>query len=211
MFLEMLLERDISKFNSQKFTKSILHKQLEENSISPIVGFLAKIVQEKLNSGLDTYKVKTSTFLKQFTDCAKESNLKYEVSQKVFNVDLENKYHIEKTKNSNNYFVINIKQLCVLLEEKYKIVFTKPENDEADYENGVDKTKLGFCIEDKYKELEQKYKELEEKYNALIDKPTKQDWFGEKPKKVTKNIKKELQEDFDDIEVDGEDLVKKLL
>ena len=43
-FLEFLKNKDISNFNPKNINKSELHKELEDNSVSPIVEFLANIV-----------------------------------------------------------------------------------------------------------------------------------------------------------------------
>jgi hypothetical protein len=48
-FLEFLLNRDINNFNPKQINKSLLHKELEETSTSPIVGFLAEIVKDNID------------------------------------------------------------------------------------------------------------------------------------------------------------------
>ena len=92
-FLKFLQSRDISNFAPNDFEKSELHKTLEENSVSPLVGFLAKIVQ--CHDKEKKYRLKTTEALKCFNDYMKELNSKFDFTQTKFNVQLESVYKIK--------------------------------------------------------------------------------------------------------------------
>ncbi len=66
---------DITKFNPKEMNKSELQKELEENSISPLVGFLAHIVDlAEPNENILRYS--TSESLKNCNDYLKQNNHK---------------------------------------------------------------------------------------------------------------------------------------
>ena len=121
-FLKFLMNRDIKNFNPQDIVKSELHKTLEENSVSPIVGYLADIYNN--NKTKSEVKILTRDCLEEFSDYLKVNNYKFDYSQAKFNVEMESKYKIKKLKTSGNmYFVFNMKELKTMLETKYKYKF----------------------------------------------------------------------------------------
>jgi len=75
-----LLKRDITKFNPQNFEKSDLHQILEENSVCPIVGFLAEIVKDA-PEGQDFAQVGTTEALQMFQQYMKEKQFHYSMTQ----------------------------------------------------------------------------------------------------------------------------------
>jgi hypothetical protein len=128
-FLDMLLKRDISNFNPKNFTNSELHNTLVENSISPIVHFLADIVNK---ASIKTVKLPTTEVLKMFNEFSNKQGLsKYDLSQAKLNVELENTYKIKKLKSSGNmFFIFNIPTLKLLLETKFKYNFDTADSDD---------------------------------------------------------------------------------
>lgn len=132
-FLELLTKRDITKFNPQKFEKSDLHQILEENSISPVVGFLAEIVKEA-PEGQDYAQVGTTEALNMFQQYMKDKQFQYTITQKKFNVELESTYKVKKikTKSGCMFFKFDVVALKTMLETKYKYDFDATEELDAD-------------------------------------------------------------------------------
>ncbi len=126
-FLQMLKERDISKWNPKDFKKSELQQTLEDNSISPIVSFLSIVVKDHIKR--KTVQIGTTEVLKQFTDHLKTLNHKFDWSQEKFNVELMDKYNVKKIKSSTMKFEFNITELKEMLERKYKYTFEEMEDD----------------------------------------------------------------------------------
>ena len=123
-FLEFLKNRDISNFNPKNINKSELHKELEDNSVSPIVEFLANIV---INSDKKVKRLTTTETLNQYNCFLKDRNLKYDCSQTKFNVEMVSTYNIKKIKSCGlMYFEFDIDSLKKYLQTKFKYVF---END----------------------------------------------------------------------------------
>ena len=127
-FLEMLKSRDITKFNPKDVSKSELHQALEENSQSPIVGFLANLLN-RFDPDTLTSRENTTTLLSDFKTYLQSNNLKFDYSQAKFNVELTTNYNIRKLKSGGSmYFEIDVKPLKKLLETKYKYVFEDVED-----------------------------------------------------------------------------------
>ena len=155
-FLEYLKKYDISNFNPKDIIKSELHQELEENSISPIVGFLSDIV--KMKNGI--FKMTTKETYENFLIYVKSQNLKYELTPTKFNVEMTSTYKIKKIKNSNNYFEFDTEELKAFLKAKYKIVFDDVENDKN--ENDIFDNDLTIAnLKTENSELKNKLKELE--------------------------------------------------
>lgn len=132
-FLEFLLKRDITKFNPQNFEKSDLHQILEENSVCPIVGFLAEIVKEA-PEGEDFTQIGTTETLQMFQQYMKEKQFQYTMTQKKFNVELESTYKVKKIKSRGGcmFFQFDVVALKTMLETKYKYDFDATEELDAD-------------------------------------------------------------------------------
>jgi len=127
-FLEMLKSRDITKFNPKDVSKSELHQALEENSQSPIVGFLANLLN-RFDPDTLTSRENTTTLLSDFKTYLQANNFKFDYSQAKFNVELATNYDIRKLKSGGSmYFEIDVKPLRKLLETKYKYVFEDVED-----------------------------------------------------------------------------------
>jgi hypothetical protein len=155
-FLEYLKAYDITNFNPKEIVKSELHQELEENSLSPIVGYLSEIV--KMKNGI--FKMTTKETYENFLIYVKSQNLKYELSPTKFNVEMTSTYKIKKIKNSNNYFEFDSNDLKKFLTEKYKLVFDDVENDET--KNDVfDNDLIIANLKNENSELKNKLKELE--------------------------------------------------
>ncbi len=200
-FLRFLQNRDISNFNPQKFEKSELHETLEQNSISPIVGFLSEIVK---NHDGEKETVRFTT-LDTYNDCClymRTNNYKYDISQQKFNVEMEITYKIKKIRSNGMKFEFNIPTLKAMLEKDYKYSFTvddesneleapkekrnmKPNDNEKFYENNLNRI---INIEDDFKN---KYEELLIKYNDLLK---VQDVKEEVKEEVKEHVKEEVKE-----------------
>jgi hypothetical protein len=166
LFLKFLMERDISNFNSKKIIKSDLQESLEENSHSPLVGYLTKIVNEKPDC---VFRKSTVEALNDFNDYMMSNKLKYDYTQKKFNIELENTYNVRKGKTGTCYFEFNTTFLKEMLKTKYKIGFGIPEvvevvTDPLDY--GVLQTDLATQIDYKSK-YENQLIEMQEMKNQI--------------------------------------------
>lgn len=177
-FLEYLKNYDISNFNPKNIVKSELHQELEENSISPIVYYLADFV--KKHSTEKNVKLSTTECLKQYYEYIKEHNYKFEMTQAKFNVEMVSTYKIKKTKSSGYmYFEFNIEEIKEMLIKKYKFDFEEEEEEEeSPLDNGLEK-------EPDYKKLYLKaQKELEELKKLLQQQQPKEEPKKEEPEKV---------------------------
>lgn len=196
-FLEMLKKRDISKWNPHEFEKTKLHETLEENNTTPLVTYLASIVNE--NKFKDVVRISTATALKEFSEMLKKQNYKFDYSQSKFNVELENKFGIEKVKNGIMKFVFNIPQLKEVLQTKYKYNFQGEEEDDGDDEN-IPTDKKIENIKNQIYGLEQELIKLNKKLleEKKLKEETKEDTKSEveeKPQKVKKSKKKPKEEE----------------
>lgn len=138
-FLEYLKSYDITKFNPKDITKSELHQELEENSISPIVHYLAHIVK----SNTKTFRVGTDDCYADFLNFLKLKHYRYEISDTKFKVEMTSTYKIPKVKNSTIKFVFNIEEIRKMLETKYKFKFDdeiEDEEEETPLDAGVKKS-----------------------------------------------------------------------
>jgi len=169
-FLNFLLNRDISKFNPQNIVKSELHKTLEENSVSPIVGFLANLCNKNINQEGKNIRILTKEALKSFSEYMRDNNYKFDYSQAKFNVELETKYNIRKLKTGGNqYFEFDILNLKKMLESKYNYDFSKKENIEID-DDDDEISPLDHGITDEKQEIIKKQKaEIEELKKQLAE------------------------------------------
>lgn len=186
-FLEYLKHHDISTFNPKDIVKSELHQELEDNSLSPIVGFLSNVV--KMNNG--TFRMSTKETYENFLIYIKEQNLKYDLSPTKFNVEMTSTYKIKKIKNSNNYFEFDSIEIKKFLTDKYKIVFD--DIDEIVESSNIDGDLIIAGLKTENSELKNKLKELEAQILLLQSKSDK------KEKKTVEKVE-EVLDDEDDIE-----------
>ncbi len=192
LFYDELMKIDIAKFNHKEIDKSELHKTLEDAAKSPMVEFLCQIVYK--NNKTELYKQKSVKLLKDYTEFMKERNMKFEVSQKAFNSDLQHEFKARKFESCGiNKFEINIKNLKTILEEEYNCKFNFDDEDEIDdeeYNNGIDKSdkSIKMSLDDKIEHLT---KELEKLKKLKAEENTKASYFG----KVSINHKIEEEED----------------
>lgn len=200
-FLNFLKKYDISKFSPIRFKKGELQNTLEENSINPLVGFLAIQVSE--NKTVSTLRVLTQDFLKMFSDYMRQRNYKFDYTQKKFNVELKSIFDIG-TKKSNGYMVfeLDIKHVKKILTEDYKYDF----NNELDDNNDVLDCKTEENYKQMYIELLRENKKLNKRINELEDKINA--IHGKKVEYTPKIIEeKEEPKDNDDLD----ELEKELL
>ena len=182
-FLELLKKRDISKFNPKEFAKSELHQTLEENSISPLVGWFGELIQQTKE---ETIKMGTVEALVEFTQYSKENNCRYEMSQTKFNVELESKYQVEKIKTGGKMiFKFDLVKLKQLLITKYKYNF---ENTESIEPIEPEPNPLDHGIEPDKRDAEIKsLKEEIERLKKMLETPKIEPKPEPKPEKVKKN------------------------
>lgn len=194
-FLEFLMKRDISKFNPKDIVKSELHNELEETSLSPIVGFLADIVR----SNEKDFKMTTKETREHFNNYMKEQNLKYEITPTKFIVEMTSIYNIKKVKNSNEYFVFEIEKLKELLTKKYKFNFDEvDEKDEIKEKyNPLDGELQNDILREENEKLKNKIKELEAQL-ALLQKPEIKQ-VVEVENKITNDDIDELEKELNNI------------
>lgn len=192
-FLQMLKNRDISKWNPKDFEKTDLHKTLEENSLSPIVSYLATVVSANIDE--EIIEKTTSSALKEFSDHLKTLNYKFDYTQEKFNTELQTNYQITKKKSSVMKFVINIPQIRKLLETKYKYDFSELDNDNKKKEELplVDQIKN---VETEIHALQAKLELLKEKQleennkNKVVDNVTDKKQQRQNDKNTISNLKK---------------------
>lgn len=155
-FLEYLKKYDIKNWNPKDFKKSELHKELEENNLSPIIGFLKTIVQMKEGK----FKITTKETYENFMIYVKEQNIKYELTPTKFHVEMTSTYKIKKIKSSNNYYEFNTIELKKFLIDRYKIIFDEKSNDIKEFDN-FDGDLLIANLKNENNELKNRIKELE--------------------------------------------------
>lgn len=134
-FLEYLLKYDISNFNPKEITKSSLHQDLEESSVSPIVHYLAHTVKKNEKDFMFPVKDCYQDFLQYM----KDNSYKYEVSDKKFNVEMSSNYNIQKIKSNITKFVFKIQEIKEMLIKKYKFNFDVIEEEaQSQLDNGLE-------------------------------------------------------------------------
>jgi len=127
-FLRFLQTYDIKNFNFKSFTKSDLHRELEENSQSPIVSYLADYVKQSKTD--DIFRLSTEEALLNYNSAYGK---KYQMTQAKFNIEMTNTYNISKGKSGTMYFEFNINEIKKMLETKYNYKFENLLSDlEAD-------------------------------------------------------------------------------
>eukprot|EP01040_Poterioochromonas_malhamensis_P009172 gene9172-9951_t len=93
-FYDELMKFDIFKFNFKDQEKSELQKTLEECAKPPISEFLCELVSKAV---VEDIKIKTVELLKLYTEFTKIRNMKFDMTQRAFNLELEHEYKIKKT------------------------------------------------------------------------------------------------------------------
>lgn len=172
LMLEYLKRRDISKFNPQLFEKTDLHKQLEKYSRSPIIEFLAKIVDIHANDV--SFTMKSLDALNEYNELVKAHRLKYEYTQAKFNLELENKFKVKIGKSSVTTLTFNIGELKQILEKKYNYNFEE-EKEEEPIEIMKEDLSVNVSLEDEIMHLQKRLRDakikqlqqLEEQCNKL--------------------------------------------
>jgi len=209
-FLLFLRARDISKWNPKDICKSELHKELEENSISPIVHYLSGIVR---NAGdVKSIRILTKECLGEYNIFAHENGYKYDLSPTKFSVELVSTYKVKRIKTGGyEYFQFNIAELKLLLSTKYKVVFDNTDDIvEEDIEDLTQQNQLAIELEEmkkKYAELEAKYKELTQPI-IQVKKPKTKSKSNPELKRLTEKQEKELIDCDEDNEITDEDYSK---
>jgi hypothetical protein len=161
-FLSFLLNRDISNWNPKDFKKSALHAELEDNAVSPLVGFLGSIVTNALKTKKQKVRMSTVEALNDCLTYMKANNYRYELTQTKFNAELTQIYKVSKLKSCGSmYFDFDISDIRKMLETKYKYDFE--ENNEADFiddNNDEDDNDDGKDYKALYQEQQAELKDL---------------------------------------------------
>ena len=112
----------------KNFTKSDLHRELEDNSQSPIISYLADYVKQSKKD--DIFRLSTEEALLNYNSVYGK---KYQMTQAKFNIEMTNTYNISKGKSGTMYFEFNINEIKKMLETKYDYKFENLLSDlEAD-------------------------------------------------------------------------------
>ena len=199
-FLEFLLKRDLTNYNSRIIKKSVLQTQLEDCSSDPLYGFMAQYLD---NLNKDTHRIEGQLLLAAYKLYLQNNGFKFEMSAKKFNLTIENTFGIKSTKNSVKVFLMDVIELKKMLRKDKNYKFKTDEIDNSKYNFTTAEIETKQTLEIKYKKSEDKYKELEEKYEKLLlqMKPKGDVIFDEellieeeviiKPKKIINNIVKD--------------------
>jgi hypothetical protein len=149
-FLRFLQTYDIKNFNFKNFTKSDLHRELEDNSQSPIISYLADYVKQSKKD--DIFRLSTEEALLNYNSVYGK---KYQMTQAKFNIEMTNTYNITKGKSGTMYFEFNINEIKKMLETKYDYKFETLLSDleadlikiESPFDAGVIKSKIEIVNE----------------------------------------------------------------
>jgi hypothetical protein len=159
-FLRFLQTYDIKNFNFKNCTKSELHRELEENSQSPIVAYLANYV--KISKVGDIFRLSTEEALCNYNN---SFGKKYPMTQSKFNVEMTSTYKITKGKSNNMYFEFNINEIKKMLETNYNYKF---ENVLQDLEDDLKtRSPLDENIKPNIKQINKNINIIEQNDNLL--------------------------------------------
>jgi hypothetical protein len=143
-FYLQLKEFDLKSVNIKSIEKSEIHQKLEDNAKSPMVEFLCQIVHDYNKK--EKYCVHTTKLLQDYTEFMKKRNMKYEVTQKTFNDELEIEFKVKKYDSCGRpKFQIYINEMQQILTKEYNCKFNFDnieEADDEDYDYGIEKLDL---------------------------------------------------------------------
>ena len=133
LFYEELMEIDVDNFNFKEIEKSQLHQTLEDTAKPPLAEFMTELMYDHFDDKMFT--MGTTEALEKFSEFQKKRNMRYETSQKNFNVELEHIYKVVKFQScGRNKFRFHVQDIKDILLKEYKINVTKEENDDQDFE-----------------------------------------------------------------------------
>jgi hypothetical protein len=170
-FLRFLQTYDIKNFNFKNCSKSELHKELEENSQSPLVSYLADIVKHSKKD--DIFRLSTEEALINYNSAYGK---KFQMTQTKFNIEIAMTYNVKKLKSCGYmYFEFNVSEIKKMLETKYSYNFEnildelekELMNNESPLDANITKT-IVKEVKDNVEILEQNDK-LITKINSLQD------------------------------------------
>jgi hypothetical protein len=111
----------------------------------------------------------------------KQKNMKYEVSQKTFNSELQHEFKAKKYDSCGRpKFELDIKWLKEYLETEYKVSFNITDEKDDEYENGTLEEEILYLenrLKDLFKKKIEKEQKATQKDNKQVDEPE------EEPKK----------------------------
>lgn len=188
-FLTFLKNRDISEWNPKEYKKSALHAELEDNAISPLVGYLGSIVTGALKANKTKVRMSTVEALNDCLAYMKANNYRYELTQTKFNAELTQIYKINKLKSCGSmFFEFDISDIRKMLETKYKYDFdeavdvdfvdTEEDKKEDEEDEGKDYKALYLAQQAELKDLRlfvQQHKDLWKQFQeTYLSKPTEE-------------------------------------
>ena len=141
LFYEELMKIDVDNFNFKEIEKSQLHKILEDSAKPPIVEFVTEIAYTHTKE--KQFTVHTVKLLELYTEFFKKRNMKYECSQKTFNIELQQIFKVVKYASMGKpKFRFDIETVKSILLKEYKIDVDNDTNeDEEIIKNDEDEDK----------------------------------------------------------------------
>jgi hypothetical protein len=128
MFYDELMEIDIDNFNFKEIEKSDLHKILEDSAKPPLVDFVTELIYKHIDD--NKFVIHTIELLEKYTEYLRKRNMKFECSQKNFNVELQQVFKVEKfASNGRQKFRFNVNHVKEILLKEYKVDVTKLEDE----------------------------------------------------------------------------------
>jgi len=193
-FYDEMMKFDIKSFNFKEMEKSEFQKTLEEASKPPLSEFLYQTVY---NTDMTNIKVTSVDLLTKYTEFTKKRNMKFDMSPKVFNIEIEQIYQVKKYMSCGcKKFDINVADLKKLLKDEFKYSF---ENDKDDDDEPEDPIKIDLSVN---LSLEEQIKHYETLLFNLKNKQTILNLEKELNEKPKKQVTKVTKDSFDNFEVD---------
>jgi len=141
LFYEELMKIDVENFNFKEIEKSELHKILEDSAKPPLVEFVTEIICQ--HSKKKEFRCYTTDLLASYTEFLKKRNMRFECSQKNFNVDLQQTFKVAKRGSMGRpKFIFDIEEIKKILLKEYKIDVDKEEEDEDDEDDDDEKDEV---------------------------------------------------------------------
>jgi hypothetical protein len=160
-FYLQLKNFDLKSVIIKSVEKSEMQQKMKDNAKSPMVEFLSQIVHDQQKK--DEYCVHTTKLLEEYTSFLKARNMKYDVTQKNFNDELEIEYKVKKYDSCGRpKFKLIVAELRQYLEKEYKVKFKTIEEKDDEYEHGTLDDEIAH-MEDRLKDLYRKKIERDQK------------------------------------------------
>jgi len=167
LFYEELMKIDVDNFNFKEIEKSELHKILEDSAKPPLVDFITELIYKQTDNS--KYVIHTIELLEKYTEYLRKRNMKFECSQKNFNVELQQVFKVEKfASNGRQKFRFNIQLVKDILLKEYKIDVTN-QDDDNDFEEEETVQNMFVDTKDKAQYRVEEIISLKDKIEVLED------------------------------------------